>query len=42
MNQVIKLLQYADDTLGIDQDVISAKQVIIDFGHILGLTLKYD
>ena len=37
MNQMIKLLQYADDTLGIVQDEISAKhflQVIIDVGHI--------
>ena len=43
MNQMIKLLQYADDTLGIVQDEISAKhflQAIIDFGHILGLTLN--
>ena len=43
MNQMIKLLQYADDTLGIIQDDISAKhflQVIIDFGHISGLTLN--
>ena len=43
MNQMIKLLQYADDTLGIVQDEISAKhflQVIIDFGHISGLTLN--
>ena len=43
MNQMIKLLQYADDTLGIVQDEISAQhflQVIIDFGHISGLTLK--
>ena len=43
MNQMIKLLQYADDTLGIVQDKISAKhflQVIIDFGHISGLTLN--
>ena len=43
MNQMIKLLQYADDTLGIVQDEISAKhflQLIIDFGHISGLTLN--
>ena len=43
MNQMIKLLQYADDTLGIVQDEMSAKhflQVIIDFGHISGLTLN--
>ena len=43
MNQMIKLLQYADDTLGIVQDEISAKhflQAIIDFGHISGLTLN--
>ena len=43
MNQMIKLLQYADDTLGIVQDEISAKhflQVIIDFGHISGFTLN--
>ena len=43
MNQMIKLLQCADDTLGIVQDEISAKhflQVIIDFGHISGLTLN--
>ena len=42
MNQMIKLLQYVDDTLGIVQDEISAKhflQVIRDFGHISGLTL---
>ena len=29
-----------NDTLGIVQDEISAKQVIIDFGHISGLTLN--
>ena len=43
MNQMIKLLQYADDTLGIVLDEISAKhclQVIIDFGHISGLILN--
>ena len=43
MNQMIKILQYADDTLGIVQDEILAKhflQVIIDFGHISGLTLN--
>ena len=43
MNQMIKLLQYADDTLEIVQDEISTKhflQVIIDFGHISGLTLN--
>ena len=43
MNQMIKLLQYADDTLGTVQDEISAKhflQVIIYFGHISGLTLN--
>ena len=43
MNQMIKLLQYADDSLGIVQDEISAKQslqVILDFGHISELTLK--
>ena len=43
MNQVIKLLQYANDSLGIVQDEISGihfLQVDIDFGHISGLTLN--
>ena len=43
MSNMIELLQYADDTLGIVQDEISAKhflQVIIDFGHISWLTLN--
>ena len=42
---MIRLLQYADDTLGIVQDEISAKhflQVIIDFGYILKVDTKYD
>ena len=41
MNQMIKLLQYADDTLGVVQDEISAShflQVIIDFGLTLNMT----
>ena len=43
MSQIIKLLQYADGTLGIVPDEIAAKhflQVILDFGHISGLTLN--
>ena len=43
MDQCIKLLQYADDTLGISEDESSARHfllVVKEFGLISGLTLN--